>query len=388
MGSRRWESLGPVGVGVLVAILALVFVGARLIVAADGDVSRFVVAGESFVDPATVRPPVHVFPSSGYDGQFYWRMAVDPANHDLASTHGVRLDQEIRFGRVAYPTLGWVTSFGTPTLVRWSLVFVNVVALGLIGGFAAAFARDRGGLQPAVGLLVAGSAGLITSLSRDLCEVVMVAGLVGGVVALGRRRPALASVGFAVAVLTHEQSLIVVAALAIWRCFQIAAGRARPGRDDIAWVGPLVVFAAWQLVCGVAWGRVPVLQSGGKNLDAPFVGIGRLIGRWLGGDIPSQQLLAPLQLMLIIAVVVVAVRRRSRAPEDGWLRVALGFGTLLAVCISYNVLKSPTEFRSMLIVPTLGFLAIFASGENPPRWLIGSFTLVAFATAGLRVLAI
>ena len=44
-----------------------------------GDVSRFVVAGDAFTDPASVPFCVTVLlGSGGYDGQFYFRLAVAP----------------------------------------------------------------------------------------------------------------------------------------------------------------------------------------------------------------------------------------------------------------------------------------------------------------------
>jgi len=383
---RRLESIRPIGLGVLVALCALVFVGARLALAADGDVTKFVVAGDSFVDRNAVDPPIHVFASSGYDGQFYWRMAVAPTDHRLESSHGVRLDQEIRLGRIGYPSLAWLGSLGRPSLVAWSLVLVNVLGLGVITLFAAGFARDRG-LSSWWGLAVASSSGLAMSLARDLCEIVMIAGLVGAALAISRQRPYLAAAGFTVAVLTHEQSLVVILTYALWRLKSVVETR-RLCVEDVAWFVPLSMFVCWQTVCAVAWGQAPVTQSGGKNLDLPFVGLARLLGRWIQGDLPVQHVLAPLQLLLMTAIVVVALRRTAADSADTWLRVSLALGTMMATCISYNVLKSPAEFRTMVIVPTLGFLAILASSERPPVWLLGSSVTVLIATIGLRVVAV
>ena len=210
------ERLTPWQVGALAALAMALFVGGRLLVAADTDVTRFVVAGTAWVDPATVDPPIHVFDSSGYDGQFYWRLAIAPGERDEPAVHGVTLDNATRATRVTYPALATLGALGQPGLVAWSLVGVNVAAFGVLAGMAAAFARDRGHAAVA-GLLVAASSGLVMSVARDLCEVVMVAAVVAGVVAVGRRRYGWAALAWAVAVLAHEQAVYVVAAYGLYR---------------------------------------------------------------------------------------------------------------------------------------------------------------------------
>src|SRR5919198_2782951 len=65
------RQVSPLHVGLGGALLALTFVALRLAIAAHGDISRFVVAGTTFVDPARVPAgdgSLHVFPSAGYDG--------------------------------------------------------------------------------------------------------------------------------------------------------------------------------------------------------------------------------------------------------------------------------------------------------------------------------
>ena len=56
------------------------------------DASRFVVAGDFFCDTAKTPPSLHVLPdSAGYDGQFYYRLALNPWS-DQREEYGIRLD--------------------------------------------------------------------------------------------------------------------------------------------------------------------------------------------------------------------------------------------------------------------------------------------------------
>jgi hypothetical protein len=70
--------------------------------------------------------------------------------------------------------------------------------------------------------------------------------------------------------LTRETVMVAVAAIGIMRVIDILRGRARPGREDLAWTVPAVVFAAWQVVVKAATGSVPLLSDGGRNAGAPF----------------------------------------------------------------------------------------------------------------------
>lgn len=375
-------------VGVLVAVMATGFVGVRLIVAADGDISRFVVAGSDFVDPSAVDPPIHVFDSAGYDGQFYWRLAIDPGARQLEPVHGARLDQPLRLSRVSYPTLAWLLALGQPSLVVWSLVLVNIAMLGVIGGCSAAICRDRG-IAPLHGVLVAMSSGLVMSMSRDLCEIVMVAGIVAGVLSLQRRRYTWAAAAFSLSVLAHEQALIVIGALGLARIARFVTRRATPGRIDLAWVVPLGAFGLWQVISGLLGDSVPVLGSGRQSLSAPFAGLVRAASEWVGGDLPRQSILVVPQLILVVWIALSAFRARRGLPEEErWLSTALALGSLVAVCLSYNVWKGPAELRQVVLVPVLGWLVLFGARVRPERLLVITSVAVCLATVGLRSLAV
>lgn len=382
------DALTPVHVGALAALAMLLFVLGRLVVAADGDVSRFVVAGDVWADAATVDPPIHVFDSDGYDGQFYWRLAVGPYERDEAPAHGVTLDNITRSTRVTYPTLAYVGALGQARLVTWSLVGVNVAAFGVLAGLAAAFARDRGHGAVA-GLVVAASSGLVMSVARDLCEVVMVAGVVAGVVAVGRRRFGWAALAWSVAVLTHEQAVYVVAAYGAYRLAVDVRRDRRPGAADLAWAVPGLAFVACQALMAALTGEVAILGSGGNNASLPFAELAPEFAGWVTGDLSKQEVLVLPELALLVAVVAVAARRwRLVEPDDRWLPCALAVGALFAASLSREVWVGPAELRQVVLVPTLGWLAILAAREAPPVALTAATAVVWVAVAGLRLAAI
>ena len=278
----------PVVLAVAVAVMTTVFALLRMAVAGKGNIASFILVGRDHADRATLAPGVPVFPISGYDGQFYYRLAVDP----LAWGHqafGVSFDSSYRISRIGYPFLAWLFAGGHAFLVPVTLVAVNILALAVAVGCAATLARDAG-RHAAWGLLVAGYWGFLWTLARDLTELVAAAGVLAAVLAIRRRHFFVAGLLLTAAVLSRETAVVVLAAVALARllgwvraalgrrplAFTDATGdltRSGPGWEDATWLVPAVSFAAFQ---GAIWARVgsiALLSSDRSNRGTPFVGL-------------------------------------------------------------------------------------------------------------------
>jgi len=257
-------------VAALIATLAaLAFALARWQTWAHGNITRFIRVGRFFATPAQLPHGIWVAPAYGYDGQFFYRLALNPVNFSHTA-YGITMDAPYRYMRIGYPAATWLVSFGQHSLVPVMLVAVNIVSIGALGYVGARFAT-AGGRHALAGLLLPGYFGLITSLSRDTAEPLAAACLVAGLLALRARRPVLAAALLAFGALTRETVMVAVAAIAIMRFIGFLRGQQRPGRDDLAWVVPTVVFVAWEVVVKAAIGSFPLLADTGKNAGAPFV---------------------------------------------------------------------------------------------------------------------
>lgn len=379
----------PRSIGVIAGVLAILFVAARLLVAADGDVSRFVVAGNVHTDAARVQPAIHVFDTAGYDGQFYWRLATNPAELDLERFRGVQLDSPLRVARIAYPAIAWALSLGQASVVKWSLVLTNVVGFAGLAMAAAALAKKHG-RHAFVGLAAASSSGLVMSLSRDLCEVVMVAGLIGGAALMAQHRYKLVTACWVLACLAHEQALLIVVPYAAYRIVQLTRSRSwKLSAPDSPWIVAGAAFGAWQLICRVVIGKLPMLESGDATTDIPFRGLVRQLGDWADNGLERQQLFVIPQLALLIVLIVVAFRSASSLhPEDRWLRWALIVATAVAVSLSQAVWEGPAELRQFVVLSTIAWLVILAARRQIPIALFAATGTVWLATAALRTAAI
>lgn len=377
-------------VGLVAGLLAFAFVGLRLLVAADGDISKFVVAGNIHTNAAEVRPSIHVFDSAGYDGQFYWRLATNPSELDSTPYRGVQFDSSLRVSRIGYPTIAWALAFGQAELVKWTLVLVNLIAIAVLAASGASIARSRG--RPAfTGLASASASGLVMALSRNLCEVSMVAALTAGVALMSRRQYAWATVCWMVACLIHEQSLFLVIPYGAYRVVQmIRLKRFALTTSDAPWIAGLAVFGLWQLTGKLLVGSYPVLASGSASMDIPFKGLIHQANQWIqhGFGTDQQYLIVP-QLALLIVLIVLAFRSAATlTAEDRWLRWALVTATVLASGLSKNVWVGPAELRHVVVLTVIAWLVIVMSGRRIPITLAGATAAVWLMTATLRAAAI
>ncbi len=261
----------PSVAALIAALAALAFALARWQTWAQGNFGRFILVGRHFATPAQLPRGMPVTPTYGYDGQFFYRLALNPLNFS-PTAYGIRMDRPYRFMRIGYPALTWLFSLGQHFLVPTMLVAVNIAAIGALGYLGARFAVD-GGWHALAGLLLPGYFGLITSLSRDTAEPLAAVCLLAGLLAIRTRRPVLAAALLAYGALTRETVMVGVAALAIVRAVGVIRGQQspRPGRQDLTWAVPTVAFVAWQVVVKVATGSVPLLADGGRNAGTPFI---------------------------------------------------------------------------------------------------------------------
>ncbi len=270
-GSLVTRTDRPIVPGLIALVAALAFVLARWQTWAKGDITRFILVGRHFATLSQLPRGVAVAPTYGYDGQFFYRLALNPVNFSHIA-YGIRVDKPYRYMRIGYPWLTWLVSFGQHVLVPVMLVVINIVAIGAIGYLGGMFAR-QGGRHALAGLVLPAYFGLLTSLSRDTAEPLAAACLLGGLLAIRARRPVLAGLLLAYGALTRESVMVAVAAVAIVDFIGVIRRRrsVRPGRDDLAWALPTAAFVAWQVVVKVAVGRFPLLVDANGNTGSPFI---------------------------------------------------------------------------------------------------------------------
>jgi len=168
--------------------------------------------GRQFVTQSHASQVIRLDPSYpnvseiGYDGQFFYYLALDPANARFymdVSTY--------RYTRILYPMVARMLALGRPDLVPWTLWIVNWLAIAG-GALAVAAWLKRRGFSPWFALVYGLYPGLIVALQRDLSEA-LAYGLAAAAVYVfdygPGRRELLAAGIFALAALTRETTAVI-----------------------------------------------------------------------------------------------------------------------------------------------------------------------------------
>ncbi len=349
------------------ALLGLVWAAAvaGAFVADTGDVSRFVGASPPWTDPAA-RPAGLAIVEPGYDGQFYYRLALDPFT-DQPSDRGITFDRPAyRQQRILYPLLAWVASGGDERRAPLALVLVNVAAMFAVGWAGGAIARGAG-RHALWGALFASYPGFVVSLTNDLTEIVAAALGLAALGLLRSRRDALAVLTLAGAALERETTALLTIAAALARG---AATPRRPGQW-LPFALPVLLLLAWQAVLAARWGAVPVGQSA-EAFDPPFLGI--FAAAWLNGErLAGAQAAVWAAAIGVVLGTIVLGARALRAAQLAHERIAWCGYLAVAPILEANIWANGAVLRTLT---ELGMLtALLALGARPGvRWaLLGAY---------------
>ncbi len=240
----------------VVLLLSLIYLSA-ILAANDADPLAFVTLGECFSACAGADGTDCAEGTEGYDGQFAYYIARDPAaSPDCLDAPAYRLQ------RILLPALGRVLSLGHPSLIPWAFVLINLIALVS----STALLEDLL-VQARVSRWYALSYGLFPGVFmavRLSTNEALAYGLVIGALWLAvRERLRAAAVLLALAALAKETALLCAAAVVLHLLIQ------RRWRSAI----PLALisaapFFAWQIAL-IVWLGTPGVGSGGA-LATPF----------------------------------------------------------------------------------------------------------------------
>lgn len=371
---------------VVVAALAYGWFVVTLLSGARFDPSHFVVAGDLFCDareaPASLRTIEKR--SSGYDGQFYYRLSVDPFTR-AKKEHGIEIDAPpYRHQRILYPLLTWVLSgFGRQQAVPWALIGTNLLGL-LVIAYAASAIMKRAGRHALWGLLVALYPGFLFTLRADLTEITEASMLVLAVHELQRRRQGSGVLFLSLAVLAKEVALLAPAtalALFVWE-------RVRRDRRDrtihwTTWCVPLLVFCAWQGVLRLVWGQFPMSAAQQLN-GTPFTAVVAFVARVIPPrNLTHRNWTTELIYQGILAVFAIATARRS--PLPGWMRLGALAYLVLGLALNKDIWLEDTGFmRALAEFATLALLSVGAT-EATGKALLLSLTTATWVVVAIRL---
>ncbi len=267
----------------VVTFLCLLYVSV-VIIANKGDSLALVTIGTQFSEGI----PEAQGGTEGYDGQFGYYIARDPA------TAAEFIDvPAYRFQRILLPGIGWTLSLGNATLIPWIFLIVGVISLAVGTGLLEYLLREHGVSRwyaLAYGLTV----GIFGSVRLSLPEPLAYALILGGIVLFRQERWWWSAILFALAALARETTLLIPAGLGLYLLMQ-----RRWQKAILFGAITLLPFAIWQGILYTQLGSFGI-GSGGAQATGfeiiPFMGVIRIIT-----ESPPA---ARLQLFLIFSMIV------------------------------------------------------------------------------------
>lgn len=307
--------------------------------------------------------PGYSYPAgqSGYDGEFVYFIAIDPANARYYTD-----DPSYRYTRIFYPLLARAVALGHAVLVPYTLLLLNWLAVG--GGTLAlaAWLRRRG--QSSWFALAFGLYnGILVSLQRDTTEALAYSLVAVGVFVFdaGQRRRVLWSAGiFSLAALTRETTVIFPIAYALG----LALGgtgdtrRYRVRQGALLAGVALLPLLAWKLYL-VAW--LGTAHDPGLLLE-PIPLLGFVASRQVADS--WVELAVVLLPALISLAVAAAVLRKRIGNVEAWALLANVVLFVLFIHRSSLVeLHSSTRVTTGVVVAAI--LALPAAVEVLRSWV-------------------
>lgn len=363
----------PFVVAGIVTAAYVVFLASQLRIHGK-DPSTFVLAADYFVQAGKAPPSLFIEPqSTGYDGQFYYRLALDPFT-TKKTDFGIRLDNPpYRQQRILYPILVWAAIGGRPDLVSWGMLAVNLAALCVLGLLAGLLVQNFG--QHALyALALPFYPGFLWSFARDLAEIVAVTLLLAGWLLLRRSRYGACTLAFAFSLLAKETGLLFLIAIVAEQFLARARGRAINWNRVTVFLIPTAAWVTWQALLTQLWGTAPVL-AGGVNFAVPFVAFGQLAVKTLAHLSPDRRIAIAMVLTVGQAVASLWVWRSSRLDRSAKWAWAMYFG-LAAVLSSAVWVEDIAFLRVLAEFYMLGAMLLIASSTRLKIPVLGAWMLL------------
>ncbi len=372
--------------------IALVLSLGRL-VKSHFDSSYFIVAGSDFVDAAKTPSSIIVQPGQGYDGQFFYRYALNPFNLNN-NIYGINVDlPAYRVQRIAYPFFAWLLSFcGTAYLVPWAMLFLNILAFAGIFFYNNKFIAFLNG-DIKQGLLPLFLCGLYMSLSRDLSEIVELFFFTGAVYYLFTSRYLWFSIFTTLTILSRETAIIALAPLATG--LFIRGFKKDTKMPPVLYLGmPFLIFVLWKLIIFYHMPSVAEEIAGYRLLGVPFNGLLRGFRENLNFSTTKnilQFLFWIAYLSWTVSLVTIVLRNNSfkalsQLGNLDILKIIYLAWLIFAVCFSDKIYCDDWSFvRVFSLWNMVGFMIMIA-GKKRTGSLFNSFSAVLALLTIIRLM--
>jgi len=228
----------------------------------DFNISCFIHFGEeSSILVKELIPPDFVImkDTSGYDGQAYYYIGADP----FIKTGLYKIG--FRYQRYLYPFLAHILAFGRKTLLPYSLLIINILAI-LIGTLFLSFMLKKRGINIWYSLIFALGIGNIMALQYDLTTPLFICLILAGIYFYEEKKIVSTALFFSLALITRETAVLIILAFLVYEFFK------KRYKNSFVIILSFIPFVILQFLLYQRLGKIPLLGSSG-HLAMPFAGI-------------------------------------------------------------------------------------------------------------------
>ena len=308
----------------------------------------------------------------GNDGQQFLTLALDPLLSNPESIKALDLPA-YRYRRILYPSLGSILGFGSPLLVPFALVFVNILSLaGMV--FVVGLLLKRHAQPVWQSLLVLCVPGVWMTLSIATADLLNGVLLLSALLFYDQKKPALTALALCLACLTREASLLFLGAFALDALLNALLHiNVAQCRKPLYWLSAaLFPVVAWNLYAlnflsrSVENSLQSVSGSANIHFTAPFFGLASKLFELARGGKGAQGLYDAGSFSLILFVGLLLTLKLKKL----WVRaraVALcaAFSVLLLTLTSMQILGHFVDYSRVHLALPLLLIATFAWDRAP-----------------------
>lgn len=319
------------------------------------DISTFVVAGDKFTNPQKAPKNLSILKDSfGYDGQFYYRLALDPFSTKRVD-FGITLDTPAyRHQRILYPLLAYLLSLGNSQFLPLVMVLINLLAIfsvALLGGFL----LNSLGINSLWSLMFIFYPGFPLSISRNLTEVLQVSFLLASLLFIFKKRFLLTTIVLTCAILTRETAAVLALTAATL-----------PFKKRFFLI-PLVIFVIWQFTLYKIWGQIPILSANATTF--PFEGIYQFLKEIISFKIHEHKIFFS-QLLYIVIFSTSTALLLNKSKDFKFLKISWIIYLALALLLNRTVwIEDFAFFRALTESYILGSIIVLISKVNFKKFL-------------------
>ena len=197
--------------------------------------------------------------TSGYDGQSYYYIGADPFIRTGLYLIG------FRYQRYLYPFLAHILAFGRRTLLPYSLLAINILAI-LIGTLFLSFMLKKRGINVWYSLIFALGIGNIMAMQYDLTSPLYICLALAGIYFYEAKKMGSTALFFSLALITRETAGLIILVFLIYEFFE------KRYKNSFVIALSFIPFILLQFFLYQRFGEIALLGSSG-HLTLPFAGI-------------------------------------------------------------------------------------------------------------------